>query len=104
MVFAFSVEREWLRENIENHDVQQTKNIAPFITRKTSFGLQIRELVFGVNIFDLDCGVQVDSVKQSIQRDSVGSGHVSHRWTSSFDDHIFLTASLSSKMHNCASH
>ena len=33
-------------------------------------------------------GVHVDSVKQPIKRDSVGSGHVSHHWTSSFDDHL----------------
>ena len=32
--------------------------------------------------------VQIDSVKQPIKRDSVGSGHVSHRRTSTFDDHL----------------
>ena len=46
------------------------------------------ELVFGVNIFVSDFGVQIDSVKQPIQRDSLGSGHVSHRWTSAFNDHV----------------
>ena len=60
----------------------------------SSLGIEARDelmisiVVDGVNIFDLDFGVQVDSVKQPVQRDSVGSGHVSHHWTSSFDDHL----------------
>ena len=28
------------------------------------------------------------SIKKPIKRNSVGSGHVSHRWTSAFDDHF----------------
>ena len=43
---------------------------------------------FGVTILDLDFGVQVDSVKQPIRRDSVLSGNVSHRRTSTFNDHL----------------
>ena len=50
----------------EIHDVEQTKKIAPFITRKTFFSPQVCELVFGVNKIDLDLRVQVHSVKQSI--------------------------------------
>ena len=46
-----------------------------------------------VKIFDLDFGVQIDSVKQPIKRNSVGSGHVSHRWISAFDDHFDHCAS-----------
>ena len=47
MVLAFSIERKWLRENKEKiDDVKQTKKIAPFITRKTSSGQQVSELVF----------------------------------------------------------
>ena len=46
------------------------------------------ELVFGVDTFDLYLRDQVDSVKYPIKCNSVGSGHVSHRWTSSFDDHL----------------
>ena len=44
--------------------------------------------LFFVNIFDLDVGVQVDSVKLQISPDTVGSGQVSHHWTSSFHDHL----------------
>ena len=42
----------------------------------------------GVNIFDLDFGFQVDSVEQPMKRNSVGSGHVSHCRTSSFENHL----------------
>ena len=59
-----------------------------FVTRETSFGQHVSKLIFGVNILNLDFGVQVDSVEQPIKSNSVGSGHVSHRWTSSFDDHL----------------
>ena len=52
------------RENRKSHDVEQTKKIAPLITRETAFSQQISEWVFGVNIFDLDSGFQIDSVKQ----------------------------------------
>ena len=31
-------------------------------------------------------GVQINSVKQPIKSNSVGSGHMSHSWTSAFDD------------------
>ena len=55
---------------------------------KLLFGQHVCELVFGVNICDLDFWVRVDSVKQPIKRNSVGSGHVFHCWTSSFDDHL----------------
>ena len=41
-----------------------------------------------MNIFDLDLRFQVNSVEQPIKRNSVGSGYVSHRWTSSFDNHL----------------
>ena len=71
------------RRTFRNGD--QTKKITPLITRETA---QVSELVFGVNIFDLNLGVQVNSVKQPFKRDSVGSGHVSHHQTSSFDDHL----------------
>ena len=54
------------KEHREIHDVKQTQKIAPFITRKTSFGLQVSELGFGVNTFYLDFAVQTDSIKQPI--------------------------------------
>ena len=45
-------------------------------------------MVFGVDILDLNRWVQVDSVKQPIKSNSVGSGNMSHCWTSAFDDHF----------------
>ena len=40
-------------------------------------------------------GFQIDSVEQPINDNSVGSGHVSHRWTSSFDNHFDDSFSVS---------
>ena len=51
---------------MEVHDVKQTRKIAPFITRVTTFGQQASELVFGVETFDFDFWVKVDSAKQPI--------------------------------------
>ena len=45
-------------------------------------------MVFGVNVTDLDFWVQIDPVKQPIQSNSVGTGHVSHCGTSTFDNHF----------------
>ena len=76
------------REHREIHDVEQTKKVNPFIFRETSFGQNVSELVFGVNVFHLDLRFQVNSVEQQIKRNSVGSGCVSHCWTSSSDTHL----------------
>ena len=46
------------------------------------------EKMNGVNIIDLDLWVQIDSVKKPIKRNFVGSGYVSHCWTSALDDHL----------------
>ena len=48
----------------------------------------VSKLLSGVHKFDLDFVFQIDSVKQPIKSNSVGSGHVSHRRTSSFYDHL----------------
>ena len=47
--------------------------------------------------------VQIDSVKQPIQRDFAGSGHVSHRRTSAFNDHFDYSIIAFRKMHSWAS-
>ena len=60
-------------------DVKQMKKIVPLITC---------QITLGVNMSDLDFGVQIDPVKQPIQRKSVGSGYMSHCWTSAFVDHF----------------
>ena len=44
------------REHRETHNVKQTKKMIPFVTRKTSLGEHVGELVFGLNRFDLDLG------------------------------------------------
>ena len=36
----------------------------------------------------MDLEFLIDPVEQPIKHNSVGSGHVSHRWTSSFDNHL----------------
>ena len=76
------------KEHREIHNVEQTKKMIPLITCETLFGQHVSELVSGVNIFHLDLWVQIDSVEQPIKRNSEGSGHVSHCWTSSFDNQL----------------
>ena len=41
-----------------------------------------------VSTFDLNLWIQIDSVRKTIKSNSVGSGYVSHCWTSAFDDHF----------------
>ena len=55
---------------------------------KFPFGQYVSELVLGVDVFDLDFGVQINSIEQPIKSNSVGSGHMSHCWTSAFNDHL----------------
>ena len=69
------------------HDVELTEMMVPFITYATAFRQNVGELVFRINVFDLDFGIQMDSVKSPIELDSV-SGHVSHRRTSAFNNHL----------------
>ena len=76
------------RDHREIHHVEQTKKMAPLVTRRILFGWYVGKLVFGGNIFDLDLWFHFDSVEQPVKRNSVGSGHVSHLWTSSFNDHL----------------
>ena len=59
-------------------DVDQTQKMIPLITRETSLGQHVCELVLGVNVFDLDLGVEIDSIKQPIKSNSVGPGNMSH--------------------------
>ena len=70
------------------HDEEPTEKMVPLFTIEIPFRQHVLGLVFGFNVFQLDFGFQVDSVKQPIKRSSVGSGHVSHRWTSAFDNHL----------------
>ena len=72
----------------EIQNIQQAKKMVPPITREASLGQHVWELSLGVNTFDLDPGVPINCVKQPLNRESVCSWHVSHRWTSSLDDHL----------------
>ena len=69
-------------------DIKQGQQIIPFITCEIPFSQNVFELVFGVDVFDLDFGVQINSIEQPIKSNSVGSGDVSHCWTSAFDNHL----------------
>ena len=76
------------REHRETQYVEQTKKTVPLVTREISLCQYVCELVLGVNVFVLDLGVQIDCVAHPIKSNSVGSGHVSHCWISSFDNHL----------------
>ena len=67
-------------------DVTQMEKIVPLITCEILFCQYVCKLVFVVDILGLNLGVQINSVKQPIKSKSVGSGYMSHCWTSAFDD------------------
>ena len=69
-------------------DVEQLQKMIPFITCENFLGQYVCELVHGVNAFDLDLWFQIDSIKQPIKSNSVGSGNMSHCWTSLLNDHL----------------
>ena len=58
------------------------------ITCEVLFCQYVCKLVFGVDVLDLNLGSRLISVKQLVKSNSVGSGYVSHCWTSAFDDHF----------------
>ena len=75
-------ERGWI------HDVQQTKQIVPFIFGETTFCENVSKLVLGVNMPNLDLEIKIDWVKQPIQSNSVGPRYMSHGRASSFHYHL----------------
>ena len=81
-------------------NVKQAQQMIPLITRETSLGQNVSELVLGVDVFDLDFGIQINSIKQPIKCNSVSPGNMSHCRTPSFNDHfdhrfiVFLTRGL----------
>ena len=74
------------RQHRETHNVEQTKKMIPFVAWKSSFGLNVCEWVFLVSTY-LIC-ILGSRLILSNNQSSVGSWHVSHRWTSSFDNHF----------------
>ena len=69
-------------------NIEQAQQMIPLITRETSFGKNVSELVFGVDVFGLDFGIQIDSIEQPIKRNSVSPGNTSRCRTASFNDHF----------------
>ena len=69
-------------------DNEQAQLMVPLITCEIPLCQNVSELVFGVDVFNLDFGIQINSIEQPIKSDSVGSGNVSHRRTSTFNDHL----------------
>ena len=69
-------------------DVKQSQQMIPFIACEFLFEQDVSEFVFGIDVFDLDFGVQINSIEQPIKNNAVGSGDVSHSWTSAFDNHF----------------
>ena len=68
--------------------IEQAQQMIPLITRETSFGQNVSELVFGVDVLDLDLGIQINSIKQPIKCNSVSPGNMSQCRTPSFNDHF----------------
>ena len=91
LCFPIGSERKlvkWLQENIEKL-ILLNKRRRWFHPSRVKLPLvECQQVRFGVYIFDLDLWFQVNSVEQPIKRNSVGSGHVSHCWTPSFDNHL----------------
>ena len=58
--------------------------MVPIVTRETAF----RQKRPRVGFWYMDLVVQISAVKQPIERNSVGSGHVFHRRTSAFNNHL----------------
>ena len=59
--------------------------------RRWSHSSRVKQaLVMSASWFlvSMDFWVQINSIKQSIKCNPVGSGHVSHRWTSALNDHL----------------
>ena len=69
-------------------DIKQGQQMIPFITREIPFGQDVCELIFGVDVLDLDLWIKINSIEQPIKSNSVGSGNMSHCWTSAFNDHL----------------
>ena len=69
-------------------DVKQMKEIVPLTACEIPFCQYVCKLVFGVDILDKNFGVQMNPVKQPITSNSVGSGYMSHCWTSALHDHF----------------
>ena len=65
-------------------DVEQMKQLVPFVVCEITFGQNVCELMFGINVSDLDFRNKIDPFKQPIQSNSVCPWNMSHCGTSTF--------------------
>ena len=72
----------------EMADIEQKNKIVPFVACEIFFSQHVCELVFVSMSPSLNFRIKISLFKQPIKRNSVDSGHVSPRWTSSFDNHF----------------
>ena len=73
MVFGFLIERKWLQENREIHDVVPTKKMVPLIVCEITLSGHVREMVFWCQCVESEFGNQDHPIKQPNQRNSEGS-------------------------------
>ena len=85
---CFLFERnKWPQENIGKFTMSN-KRRRWFHSSRVKLPLVNMSASWFLDIFDLDSWLQVDPVKQPITCNSVDSWHVSHCWTSAFDNHL----------------
>ena len=76
------------RKHRLSHNIEPLEKMVPFVASECAYGQHVCQLASSVDIFDLDLRIEVDPVKQPTKRNSVGSGYVSHCWTSALNDHL----------------
>ena len=64
------------------------EKLGPFVTSGSTFDQNVGELASVGNMCNSDHSVKIDPVEQPIKCLSVGSGHMSHRQTPAFNDHL----------------
>ena len=92
------------RKHFKIQYVNQTKKIQPIITRETAFSQQVNALVFGVNIFVWDFGVSIMTLSDNQSNATLWVLDTTLIFGLQPLKIILITASLSSKIYNCASH
>ena len=69
-------------------NIEQGQQMIPFITCEIPFCQDVCKLVLGVDVFNLDFWVKINPIEQPIKSNSMGSGNMSHCWTSAFHNHF----------------
>ena len=50
-------------------DVEQTKNIIPFVTSEITFGQNVCELMFGISVSNLNFRIKIPSMRKPASRE-----------------------------------